>query len=343
LLTSEERLRIGLNTANIAVFNQDKDLRYVWMYQPQLGYNSEEVVGHTDADLLPPEASKQVTKIKKHVLESGLKEEAEVPISIGGKDFIYYLVVEPFRDENNSIIGITGASLDITERKLTEERLKKSLKEIRELSSHLQIIREEERTRIAREIHDELGQELTIMKMDVSWLNEKLKKSDKDTRQKTEGLMRLLDQTVNTVRRIASELRPGLLDDMGLAAALEWQLSEFEKRSGVKTEFKEMYPDLALPDTIKTGLFRIVQESLTNVGRYAKAKKVIVTLDYTGHQVELIIKDDGIGFEKEKIATKRTLGLLGMKERTEMMGGAYEINSTPGKGTIVTIIVPFEK
>ena len=237
----------------------------------------------------------------------------------------------------------TASIRDITQRKKAEKELEESYQSVRLLTEHLQNIREEERSHIAREIHDELGQQLTVMKMDVSWLSHKLGKTDEAVGQRTEDLKSMLDQTVITVRRIAADLRPGILDDMGLGAAIEWQLSEFEKRSGVKTEFDKMKREPPLQGTVKTGLFRIVQESLTNISRYAKAKKVTVNLGKKGKQIVLVIKDNGTGFDIGKIASKKTLGILGMRERSFMMGGTYEINSAPGKGTVVTVIVPFKE
>jgi|CXWL01.1.fsa_nt_gi PAS domain S-box-containing protein len=235
-----------------------------------------------------------------------------------------------------------GTVQDITERKKAEEEILEINKRLRLLSEYLQNVREEERTHMAREIHDELGQQLTVMKMDVAWLNEKLRKTDTSIRQRTEELNEMLDKTVITVRRIASELRPSMLDDMGLGAAIEWHLSEFEKRSGVKTEFNMMQSELPLPDAIKTGLFRVVQESLTNVGRYAKAKKVAISLQQKDGHLAMLIKDNGVGFDiAEKIAAKKTLGILGMTERCYIMGGTFNINSTPGKGTTITVKVPF--
>lgn len=235
---------------------------------------------------------------------------------------------------------ILGTGIDISKRKKAEDEMLQMNKQLRELSEHLQNIREEERLKMSREIHDELGQQLTVMKMDVSWLHKKLGKTDEAVKKKTEALKGMLDETVKSVRRISSELRPSVLDDMGLAVAIEWHLAEFEKRSGVKTKLNKTDKELVLTDAMKIGLFRIVQESLTNVARYAEAKNVVVSLGQNENDLLLSIKDDGVGFDKEKIATKKTLGILGMKERTNMMGGEYEIKSIPGNGTTVTVKIP---
>jgi signal transduction histidine kinase len=211
------------------------------------------------------------------------------------------------------------------------------------LTEHLQNIREEERTHIAREIHDELGQQLTVLKMDASWLNKKIITTDESIKEKLKDLLELLDGTVRTVRKISSELRPSLLDDMGLVAAMEWHLKEWEKRASVKTKFLIPSNDLPLTDAVKTGLFRIFQESLTNVARHANAKKVEVSLQRQNGSLILSIKDDGKGFDREKAANKKTLGILGMEERSFMMGGSYQINSKPGKGTLVVVSVPYSE
>lgn len=229
---------------------------------------------------------------------------------------------------------------DMTERIRTEEELKDSYKAIRKLTAHLQNIREEERSHIAREIHDELGQQLTVLKMDVSWLNKKLGSDDPVIIEKIHELLTMLDNIVKSVRRISSELRPSLLDDLGLIAAMEWQLNEFEKRSGIKTKLVAPEKELLLSNNVKTALFRIFQESLTNVVRHSGAQNLSVNLEQKNGDFILSISDNGKGFDKQAIAEKRTLGILGMNERSQMIGGTYEIISEPGKGTHVSVKVP---
>jgi signal transduction histidine kinase len=245
------------------------------------------------------------------------------------------------RDEQGNVITILSLALDVTQRKNAEETLNKSYEEIRRLTEHLQKIREEERIAIAREIHDELGQQLTALTMEVKGLNKKLNDADEGIKQEIGNIIDLLDSMVKSVRRISSELRPSLLYNLGLVAAIEWHLAEFEKRSGIKTIFNEPKEELELPDSLKKGLFRIFQESLTNVSRHANANKINVTLEQKGQYLILSIEDNGQGFEKEKIAAKETLGILGMRERSQMMGGNYEIRSILGKGTTVIVTVPY--
>ena len=228
---------------------------------------------------------------------------------------------------------------DVTEQYMAEARLKEAYESTRQLAEHLQNVREEERLHISREIHDELGQLLTVLKMDLSWLNKKSPPSDSAGRDKLTGSLEMIDTIVKKVRQIASELRPNLIDDLGLQAAMEWHLDEFSRRSGIQKEACFDGVDTSLPDHLKMGLFRIFQESLTNVGRHSGANKVKVSLVKEENRLVLKVIDNGKGFE-EKSNTKMTLGLLGMKERTMMMGGNYSITSSEGKGTTVTVEVP---
>lgn len=232
---------------------------------------------------------------------------------------------------------------DLTERIQKEQELNESYKAVRKLTAHLQKIREEERSHIAREIHDELGQQLTVMKMDVSWINKKITESEGAIKERLQGLLHMLDNTVKSVRRISSELRPSLLDDLGLIAAMEWQLNEFERRSGIKTSFTAPDDEINLSNDVKTALFRIFQESLTNVARHSEADSLSVSFVQNNGDLILAIADNGKGFDKQVISERRTLGILGMNERSMMIGGSYEIISEPGQGTKVSIKIPVKE
>jgi signal transduction histidine kinase len=175
--------------------------------------------------------------------------------------------------------------------------------------------------------------------MDVSWLNKRIEPENAAAKEKLAEILGLIDSTVKSVRRIASELRPTLLDDLGLLAAMEWHLEEFERRSGIETESSLPEIEQPLPDALKIGLFRIFQESLTNVARHSGAKKVKVSLQQRDKELVLTVHDNGKGFD-ESGTVKKTLGLLGMKERTLMMGGQYNISGIIGEGTTVTVAVP---
>ncbi len=229
---------------------------------------------------------------------------------------------------------------DITAKFEAEESLQKSNEALRELASHLENIREKERSHMAREIHDELGQQLTGLKMDISWINRKIKSDDIAVQEKMKDTIALIDKTVITVRRMATQLRPSILDDLGLIAAMEWQSEEFEKRAEITSVFNSNVSQVNLSTDIATAVFRIFQESLTNVLRHSKATEVISFFKLDKDIITLFIEDNGIGFKEEEIKNKKTLGLLGMKERIQLINGRYEINGNTGKGTSVIITVP---
>jgi signal transduction histidine kinase len=243
---------------------------------------------------------------------------------------------------NTMAVHVRNAQKDLEQKVVQTEQMNEQL---RNLSAHLQNIREEERIHIAREMHDELGQLLTGFKMDVSWLNKKLMEEDTEplVREKLQEMTNILDEAVKFVRNLAAELRPSILDDLGLIPALEWHSEEFQKRFNITVQFNSQADELNIPSVIATGLFRMYQESLTNVARHADAKKVTSTLEVSEDEICLSISDDGKGFDMHTASVRRTLGLLGMKERAAMIGGNLEIKSEPGKGTIVSISVPVQQ
>jgi two-component system, NarL family, sensor histidine kinase UhpB len=227
-----------------------------------------------------------------------------------------------------------------TERRRAEEQLRQSHEQLRALSVYLQSVREEERTRIAREVHDELGQALTSCKLDLSWITHRLPRESRSLLQKARQLSDGLDATIGTVRRISSELRPGVLDHLGLAAALEWQANEFQNRTGIKCEVKANVNDGSLPQELNTAFFRIFQETLTNIIRHAGATQVSVVLKESDGRIILHVKDNGRGISPRDLSSG-SLGLLGMRERAALLGGDFKINRIPRTGgTHVTVSIP---
>jgi signal transduction histidine kinase len=227
------------------------------------------------------------------------------------------------------------------EHKKAAEQLRESHEQLRALSVYLQTVREEERTRIAREVHDELGQALTGCKLDLSWIASKLPKDQRALLQKTRELTGHIDSTIQLVRRIATELRPGILDHLGLAAALEWQANEFQNRTGIRCDVHADIGELSLTQDMNTTFFRIFQETLTNIIRHAGATQVSVDLKQVGNEIILRVRDNGRGITRAEIKNTKSMGLLGMRERAPVLGGDFRIGRIPGaKGTRVTVNIP---
>jgi signal transduction histidine kinase len=220
------------------------------------------------------------------------------------------------------------------------ERLRESEDKLRRLAAHLISIREEERAHIAREIHDELGQVLTGLKMEVTWLAKRLK--EKPLIEKTDSMCALIDSTVQTVRKIATGLRPEMLDDMGLVAAVAWQAKEFQKRTGIRCR-ASLPPETKLDIDVSTTMFRIFQEILTNVARHSRATRVDIELEVADSEVSLEVVDNGIGIQDDELTAKKSLGLLGMQERALLFGGEVSVIGSPGHGTRVSVTIPLRK
>ena len=315
-----------------------KLLRWNKQLETVTGYSAAELTSMNPAAFFDGEDKEYMKQKSRKVFADGKGDiEASFTTKDGRKVPYYFTGLLMQYEGKPSILGI---GIDMTERKKAEEDIREKNKQLQLLSTHLQNIREEERTHMAREIHDELGQQLTMIKINATWLKEKLVDADEKIVQRSNELVNMLSGTIKTVRRIAYELRPSLLDDMGLGAALEWQTKDFAKRTRINIVLDYPEEELSLSDDEKTGLFRIVQESLTNVSRYANAKDVLVVVKISSDQLLMIITDNGIGFDKATISSRKTLGILGMRERTSMMNGTYEIESTPGVGTNVYVTIP---
>ncbi len=229
------------------------------------------------------------------------------------------------------------------ERTDIEAALRRSRRALRNLSHRLQEAREEEKARIAREIHDVLGQQMTALKIDVSWLKARLDPEDEALRRRAESMTALIDEAVGDVQRISMELRPGILDDLGLQAAVEWQAETFARRTEIPCEVRFYPEEIDLDRSVATALFRIIQEAMTNIIRHAEATRVSVELRRTDGDVVLTVADDGKGIPPEKLDDPAATGIIGIRERAAVIHGRAEIGPAETGGTTVTVAVPMEK
>lgn len=244
-------------------------------------------------------------------------------------------------DKDRRPIRMFGTAQDVTERRQAEEKLKASNEKLRALSVRVQSVREEESLRIAREIHDELGGALTGLKMDVSWLGKRLAESSPVImHQKLQSMSELIDETIRQVRNISTELRPSVLDDLGLAAAIEWQTREFQKRTEIECRIMSLQEDIRLGTEKSTAVFRIFQEILTNVARHAQANLVEIFMEEESGNLILKVSDNGKGIRESDVTEMKSLGLLGMRERALVFGGKVDITGIEEKGTIITVRIP---
>ena len=232
---------------------------------------------------------------------------------------------------------------EIADRMHAEEELRKSRDQLRALAARLQSVREEERTYIAREIHDELGQACTAIKMDLALIGRKLTKRQAKLQARVGSSIQLVDSTIATLRKIASEMRPRTLDDLGLPAALEAQAQEFESRTGIHCSVTLPPEPLTLDQDRSTAIFRIFQESLTNVARHAHATRVEARIEREEDRIVLVVSDNGSGFDPEVAKAGKSLGLIGMQERALLLNGEFKAEGVPGSGTTMRLTLPLPR
>ena len=249
------------------------------------------------------------------------------------------------RDQARVLVGYEGTVEHITARKLGEKRLLDTLDHVWMLSGRVATVQEEERTRIARELHDELGVGLKCLKIDLSRLHTMVSGGAgagvrKKAGNKIRSMVEQIDTTIASVQRLVTELRPAVLDDLGLVAAIEWQCQDFQKRTGIPCTCVTSADDIAMEPERATAIFRICQEALTNTARHAQATAVTIKLESRGESLQLVVADNGVGIPNTKVSNRRSLGLLGMRERVALFGGEITIQGNPGKGTTVTACLP---
>lgn len=344
LAESENRLRTIVQTEPECIKLVDRNGIILEMNPAGLemieAKNSEQVIGKNVLSLIHDAYKLEYQKFSNLVFDEGrpFKYEFEITTLTGTNRWVESHVV-PMRNSSGEIISSLAITRDISIQKNAQQEMSLMNEQLRLLSSHLLKVREEERTKISREIHDELGQQLTSLKIDLSWLRRKLPKEIDQLDSKVENMITLVDDTVKTVRRISTELRPGILDDLGLVAALEWQSQEFQKRTGIHTDFSTSLADDPYEKATATGIFRVYQESLTNIARHSGASNVNSSLIRKHGNIILTISDNGHGIDKKTLKSPKTLGLLGMQERATMMGGNLQIKSNDGTQIVLTVPV----
>ncbi|RBA25225.1 PAS domain-containing sensor histidine kinase [Herminiimonas fonticola] len=345
---ADELQKAILNNIPDQAWLKDRDSRYILVndaFMAACRLPENKIIGKTPVDVWPAEWGHEYLDTDRRVMEQGerLRYEEQRHAEDGSLRW-YDTIKTPIRNDAGEVIGTTGISRDITDRKLAEQELLASRTQLRELSAYLQTVREEERTRISRELHDELGQSLTAIRIGLDVLETQHELQDKDWLNNLQGLKQIADSTVESVQRIAADLRPSILDELGLPSAIDWLLESFSERSKVVYELILPPSTLAFTRDISTAIFRIVQEALTNVSRHSHATLVVVDLKETKDFITLKITDNGqgipVGMNLKRGSRENGLGLVGMRERAIMLGGKLKIQSRAGAGTSIEVRIP---
>ena len=353
LRDSEARYRALVETTCDWVWEVDANVRYTHVsprVRDLLGYTPEEVIGRTPFDLMPPEEARRVMAVFASIAAHRRPFIALENTNLHklGRLVVLETSGAPIFGPNGEFRGYRGVDRDITERKKAEEGARASREQLRSLARRLQAVREEERTRLAREIHDVLAQELTCLKLDITWLHRRLDHPLDDPERKVlqeelSVMTGITNRTIESVQRIATELRPVVLDSLGLCAAVEWEARQFETRSGIPCVAFVPDEQIELDRERATALFRILQESLTNVARHADATRVEVRLERRSPHTILTICDNGRGIPADKLNDPYSVGLLGMRERALLLGGEFEILAGDASGTTIQVRLPLSQ
>ena len=301
-------------------------------FEELLGIKNEHIQGKSDFDIFPPSMAAQFSAHDLRVLREGRALQVEEHIQLPDGQQTYLSVKFPIYSEEGAPAGLCGICTNITE-------LKKAQEQLRLLSGSIMAGQEKERTAIARELHDELGQILTALRLDAVWLSDRLKGQDDQAKARALAMCHLIDKTIDEVRGMAIRLRPGMLDDFGLIDALDWYTKDFTKRTGIICKFSQ-HNMIDVDDLVATAAYRITQEALTNVARHAFATQVRISLEAKNDMFILTVKDNGCGFKPQDLENSHCLGLVGMRERAALAGGSLELHSKPGKGTRINFRLP---
>ncbi|HQX96462.1 MAG: PAS domain S-box protein [Chitinophagaceae bacterium] len=346
LVKSEQSLRQVLSSITDIFYVINKNYQITLMNRTakellSKGWGKSVEVGRNILDIIPQNSSEPVEESFKKVF-SGEAVEYEHFHSSEQIEGWFLVNYHPVINDNEQITGAYVVTKNITEGKIAKEQIIESNKQLRDLAAHLLSIREEERRRIGREIHDDLGQQLTAIKMDVAWIDKKIADETVPVKTKLKNIISLLDGSNQSVRRILNELKPSILDEYGLLDALEWHSKQFTDNTGIAVTIDTAESEIRLEEELATCIFRICQEALTNVARHAEAKKVLISLELDDDMIYVQIVDDGKGFDLATAQNKGSFGLLGMHERARSLNGTLKIDSSIKNGTTVVVSLPYK-
>lgn len=346
LRNSEERLNIALNASHMGVWELDLQNNTVY-WSPQClamhgAANFDGTMNSLIKMLHPDDLPRVLQAVERSVSGHSdylaefrvVRPDGEVRwMSDNGR---------PSYDASGKPLRLIGTVRDITEQKKTQEDLNRLHEKMSDLNAHLETAREQERLAISREIHDEVGQSLTALKLDLSWIQNRVMQQHPELKERLAEMRKGLDYLIAKAQHITAELRPPLLDNLGLVAAIEWQVRQFRKRSGIECHFSSPEGAAPLDGKIATAVMRIFQEAMTNILRHAHATLVEVSLYFGEGYLELEIADNGAGISPEEVASTTAYGVMGMQERARLCQGELEITGRPGKGTTVTLTIPID-
>jgi len=310
------------------------------------GYKVSELVGKNFIPLIHPE---DMTKMKDLLVDTLQGKANNFEVKFYARDRkIHVLSVNAVPlYENSRVIGLFSIGRDITEHRKAEKALQESEKQLRYLSSQLLTAQETERRRISKELHDELGQALTVMKFRLGLAEKQLTKDQAKVREECKAISQYIDQVIENVRRLSRNLTPSILEDVGLSAAIRWLIGNFNKNDDINITLDIMNIDHLFSENAQIIIYRVIQEALTNIGKHAQAKNVSVVIKKHGDRISFSVEDDGIGFDVSKIVSvnpaERGLGLAIMDERVRMLEGSLEMRSQEGKGTRISFHIPVKK
>ena len=348
LRDSEQRYREVVEHASDVFYETDRAGRFTF-FNPAttriLGHAESELMGRSFRDLVHPSWRDEVVSFYRQQFDTRTPSTyLELPALGKDGETVWLGQNVQLVMAEGRIVGTRAYCRDVSDRRRREEELAMSRERLRKLSSHLESVREAERSRIAREIHDELGSALTSIKLGLSFIGKTpMVQSEQFPRRKFAGVIQSVDAAIQTVRKIATDLRPSILDNLGLWAAIEWQGQEMERRLGIPFEIKlgALEPDAMLDRDRASAVFRFVQEALTNVARHAEASHVSIAANADAHGVHVQISDNGKGMDDRPANDAKSFGLLGMEERAQSFGGSVSVESTPGHGTTIAVNIPY--